>query len=84
MSGHTIVLCISEQPIRIGSHSQDVPGRPEGDLGTVGGQLAAHSPTAALSSSLEFGVNAVTTYYRGHAVGIKVKVTVRVRARGLF
>ena len=80
---HTIVLCINEQPTRIGGHSRDVPGRPEGGLGTVGGQLA-HSPTAALSSSLEFGVNAVATYCRGHAVEIKVKVTVRVRARGLF
>ena len=76
MSEHTIVLCINEQPTRIG-HSQDVPGRPEGALGTVGGQLQ-HSPTAALSSSLESGVNSVIKYHRGHVVGVRDRLQVRV------
>ena len=74
---------MNEQPTRIG-HSQDVPGRPEGPLEQLVGSKR-HSSTAALSSSLEFGVNTVTTmYYRGHAVEINVKVTVRVRVRGIF
>ena len=75
-------LCINERPTLIG-HSQDVPGRPEGPLEqSVGSKW--HSSTAALSSSIEFGVNTVTMYYRGHAVEINVKVTVRVRVRGIF
>ena len=83
MSGHTIVLYINEQATRIG-HSQDVPGRPEGPLEQSVGSKR-HSSTAALSSSIEFGVNTVTTmYYRGHAVEMNVKATVRVSVRGIL